>query len=143
MDEDFSVRNEVDSLKPPQADDYRYSDTPSPYNDIVEGIQSAPPFPSVPVNMPSHPDPWTNHQNQMYDAVMRQQMSLIKQQQIANDRLMKLFIEKKENSNINWKYVALALGALVLYLIVRPKAARRLNPRRESLLQHLDELSDY
>jgi hypothetical protein len=79
----------------------------------------------------------------MYDAVMRQQMSLIRQQQIANDRLMKLFIEKKENSNINWKYIALAFGALALYLITRPRAARRLNPRRERLLQHLDDLSDY
>jgi hypothetical protein len=126
MEEDFSVRNEVDSLKAPYEDKTeRVSETDSsPYHDILEGIANAPPFPAAPL----HPDPWANHQYQLYDAVVKQQLRTIQQQQLINEKLLS-FIQLKKNNSISWKDIALVLAALVLFLIFRPNKIVRQNPR--------------
>ena len=116
MDEDFSVRNEVDSVRPPYAEDFTYEHQESPYTDIIDSINSAPPFPSAPIS-PSAPLD--------FSLLVKQQARMLQQQQILNSKLLSLIMR---NQSINWKHIALVLG-LILLLYLWPRFTLRQNPR--------------
>jgi hypothetical protein len=137
MDTDFSVRNEMESISPPYADNFNYSHEDCPYDDIVEGIKSAPPFPSVPVNSNPIHNPLAQNP---YESVIRQQAWLIRQQQQQLNQMMLVAIGKKDP--ISWKMVALCLGiAVIIFMLQRRNIARR-NPRISEIPHYIDDLID-
>ena len=114
MEADFSVRNEVDSIRPPYEDVFDYSHQSSPYDDIVSGIKNAPPFPSAPLNQ--------DYQASPYFILLSQQL---KQQQSINNKL----IEKLTKEEPMWKYLAITLGAALLFFFLQKSHASRKNPK--------------
>ena len=128
MEKDFSVRNEVDSIAPPYADATQYNEEACSYDSIVEGIRNAPPFPSQPLD-PSSYNPYAHP----LERLVSQQANLIKQQQIANQKLID-HITKNNTSGIDWKSIALILGGAVLLLIwTRPRVIERTIPIARSM----------
>jgi len=115
MDADFSIRNEVDSIRSPHADDFDYSHQSSPYDDIVSKINSAPPFPSAPLNQSFHPNP--------YLILLSQQLE---QQQRINAKLIEKLTKEEP---ISWKYLAITLGSVLLFFLLQNSPFSRKNPR--------------
>ena len=115
MEADFSVRNEVDSIRPPYEDVFDYSHQSSPYDDIVSKINTAPPFPTAPLNHSSHSNP--------YLMLLSQQL---RQQQLINNKLIEKLTKEEP---ISWKYLAITLGAALLFLFLQKTSSSRKNPR--------------
>ena len=117
MDADFSVRNEVDSICPPYGETFSYDHQPSPYYDIISGINKAPPFPSAPIPQNQ------NQQLSPYFSLMHQQ--LMTQQEINNKLIERLTREE----TIPWKYISLTLCAALVFLFLQNGPLSRKNPR--------------
>jgi hypothetical protein len=121
MDADFSVRNEVDSIRPPYEDKVNYSHQDCPYDDIISNINNAPPFPSAPLNSGGQ-----SYGTNPYSEILRQQSYLLSQQQIMNTKLVAMLT--KEDS-VKWKYIALAFGGILLILLWPKFYSSRKNPK--------------
>ena len=137
MDADFSVRNEMESISPPHAETFNYSHEDCPYDDIVDSIKSAPPFPSAPVTSNSMNNPYAHNP---YESVIRQQAWLIRQQQQQLNQMMLVAIGKKDPTS--WKMIALCLGVAILIFILQRRNISRRNPRREKMSHFIDDLID-
>lgn len=105
MEADFSIRNEVESIKP--SDDR----TPPPqvdkssYDDLFKKLNNAPPFPSSPIyNQPINP--LLEYQHQM---LMEHQ---------SFDRLITLKILDQQNA---WKWCSFILLGILILCFVKMK----------------------
>jgi len=110
MEADFSIRNEVDSVKPPFEDKTKYGSNPPPYDDLLNNLKNAPPFPQPPypadINRINQPD--------YYKLLFENQQRMLLEQQEFN-RYITLKILDQQSA---WKWVCFSvLGALILILL--------------------------
>lgn len=116
MEADFSIRNEVDSVQPPYEEKTEfYNENPVYNDDIIRGINSAPPFPQHPYP-PYSPYP-TPQSNTELHYLLRTQHKLIKQQQLLNYNITRQLV-----TNLKYaKWTIVGLAAALIYLIFNNK----------------------
>jgi len=146
MEADFSIRNEVDSVRPANQDD-EYTDyvlPESPFDEFITNhMESSPPPSSFQTNDSQY---WAK-QAYLNSKMVQNQQRLIHQQQVFNYSMMRSTL-KSNQSNL-WKWVALLALGIVFYVVVikdrekaEPRKRRRhkRNRNMESSLIDEDEL---
>lgn len=129
MEADFSIRNEVESVRPSnEQDEYsNYAPPESPFDEFITGHMDLPPAP--PTTRSTDSNYWAK-QAYLNSRMIHEQQRLIHNQQVFNRNLLGNFFNFRNLEK--WKWIALCSIAIAAYLVWCKKTERpsRFNPKK-------------